>query len=79
MVLALGIHRGCLLFLVGAFVAWWLGSRNLSLGFAIVSIALLILAFVQRVRLDSYARPEIDTIAADPTASYNVKKTFDAL
>jgi hypothetical protein len=44
-----------------------------------MSIGLLVLAFVQRMRLKNYARPQIATIAADPTAAYDVKKTFDAL
>jgi hypothetical protein len=64
---------------VGAIIAWWLGSRNLAVIFAGVSIALLVLAFAQRARLDRYARPQIDTIAADPTASYDIKRKFDAL
>jgi len=64
---------------VGAIIAWWLGSRNLAVIFAVASIALLVLAFAQRARLDRYARPQIDTIAADPTASYDIKRKFDAL
>ena len=64
---------------VGAVLAWCLGSPNLALTFVAVSAVLLILAFAQRTRLGSYARPQIDTIAADPTASYDIKSRFDAL
>jgi hypothetical protein len=64
---------------VGAIIAWWLGSRNLALTFTIVSIALLVIAFAQRARLGRYARPQIDSIAADPTARYEIKNQFDAL
>ena len=71
--------EGIFYFGAGAVIAWWWGSSNLAATFTIVSIALLVLAFVQRVRLDSYARPQIDTIAADPTACYDVKSKFDAL
>jgi hypothetical protein len=56
-----------------------LGSCDLAQTFIIVAIALLIIAFVQRARLDSYARPQIESIAADPTAAYDVKNQFDAL
>ena len=71
--------EGVSYFGVGAIIAWWLGSRNLAATFTIVSIALVVLAFLQRARLDGYARPQIDTIAADPTASHDVKRKFDAL
>ncbi|MEX2299198.1 MAG: hypothetical protein WD715_17410 [Dongiaceae bacterium] len=64
---------------VGAIIAWWLGSRNLLFIFAIVSIALLVLAFAQRARLGGYSRPQIDAIAADPAAAYDVRTKFDAL
>ena len=64
---------------VGAVLAWCLGSPNLALTFVAVSAVLLILAFAQRTRLGGYARPQIDTIAADPTASYDIKSRFDAL
>jgi hypothetical protein len=71
--------EGVFYFGVGAIIAWWFGSRNLAATFAIVSTALLVLAVVQCARLDRYARPQIDTIAADPTASHEVKRKFDAL
>jgi hypothetical protein len=64
---------------MGAIVALWLGSRKLALIFTIVWIAFLLLAFTQRTRLNGYARPQIETIAGDPTASYAVKRKFDAL
>jgi hypothetical protein len=64
---------------IGASIACWLGSKNLAMDFAIVSIVLLVIAFAQRVRLSNYARPQVDSIADDPTASYDVKKQFDAL
>jgi len=64
---------------VAAIVAWWLSSGNLAFDFAIVSIVFFVLALLQRVRLDRYTRPEIETIAADPTAAYDIKSRFDAL
>lgn len=64
---------------VGAFIAWWFGSHNLALGFALVSISLLLIAALQRIRLGTYALRQIETIASDPTAAYEVKKLFDAL
>ena len=65
---------------VGAIIAWWLGSRNLALTFTIVSIR----PSCPRIRA---ARPssaathghKSTRIAADPTASYDVKNKFDAL
>jgi hypothetical protein len=71
--------EGAFYFGVGAIIAWWLGSRNLAATLTIVWIALVVLAFVQCARLHRYARPQIDTIAADPTASFDVKRKFDAL
>jgi hypothetical protein len=71
--------EGVFYFSVGTIIAWWLDSCNLAAAFTIVSITFLVLALVQRFRLDSYARPQIDTIAADPTAAYDVKGKFDAL
>lgn len=71
--------EGVFYFGVSAIVAWRLNSDNLAVGLAIVSIVLLILALMQRIRLDGYARPEIETIAGDPTAAYEIKSRFDAL
>ncbi|HVO56322.1 MAG TPA: hypothetical protein VMT51_01365 [Dongiaceae bacterium] len=64
---------------VGAIIAWWVGSHGLAGIFAITSAAVLIIAFVQRTRLGRYARPQIDSIAANPTAAADVKCQFDAL
>jgi hypothetical protein len=71
--------EGVFYFGLGAIIAWWLDSQNLAVTLGIISIALVVLALVQRTRLDRYARPQIDTIAADPTASYDIKGKFDAL
>jgi hypothetical protein len=71
--------EGVAYFGAGAVVAYLVGSRNLAVGFAAVSIALVVLALVQRARLNRYARPQIDTIASDPTAAYEIKSRFDAL
>jgi hypothetical protein len=71
--------EGVFYFGVGAIIAWWLDSGNLAAIFSIVSISLLVLALLQRLRLARYARPQLDTIAADPTASYDIKAKFDAL
>jgi hypothetical protein len=70
--------EGIFYFGTGAFIAWWLGSRKLAEGFGILSVALLVVALAQRIRLDRYARPQINSIAADHTASYDVKQKFDA-
>jgi hypothetical protein len=64
---------------VAAIIGWWLGSSKLALTFTIVSIAFLIIAFMKRAGLGRYARSQIESIAADPTASYEIKKQFDAL
>jgi hypothetical protein len=64
---------------VGAIIAWCLHSRDLAMTLTTVSFALLVTAFAQRARLGRYARPQIESIAADPTAAYDVKKRFDAL
>jgi hypothetical protein len=64
---------------MGATIAWWLGSDDLARAFAITSAALLIIAFLQRIRLARYARRQINSIATDPTAAYDVKHQFDAL
>jgi hypothetical protein len=64
---------------LGAIIAWSLGSSDLGLDFAIALAVLVVLAFLQRLRLDGYARPQVETIAADATAAYDVKKRFDAL
>jgi hypothetical protein len=71
--------EGVFYFSVGAIIAWLLDSQNLAVTFGIILIALLVLALVQRTRLNRYARPQIDTIAADPTAAYDIKAKFDAL
>jgi hypothetical protein len=71
--------EGVFYFGVGALTAWLLGSPDLFFTLIAVSAALLLLSLLQRIRLARYARPQIDTIAADPTAAYSVKKQFDAL
>ena len=63
----------------GTIIARWLGSNNLAWIFAMTSVVLLIIALLQRARLTRYARPQLDSIAADPTAAYDVKRRFDAL
>jgi hypothetical protein len=64
---------------VGAIVAWWVGSPDIAKNFLIVMTGTLIIASIQRLRLPSYARPQIERIAADPVASAEVKGQFDAL
>jgi hypothetical protein len=64
---------------VGSIIAWRLGSHTLASDFGIVSLLSLVIAVIQRTRLDSYARPQIESIAADPTAAYDVRNVFDAL
>jgi hypothetical protein len=71
--------EGVFYFGAGAVTAWWLDSLNLAATFGIILVALLVLALMQRTRLNRYARPQVETIAADPTASYDIKTKFDAL
>lgn len=71
--------EGVFYFGVGAIVAWWFRSSDLCRILAIVSVVLIILAVVQRPRLGRYARAQIDAIASDPTAAYDIKNRFDAL
>jgi hypothetical protein len=66
-------------FSLGAFVAWWLGSTKLADGFVAVSLASFVLALVQRIRLPRYATPQVETIAGDATAAYDIKSRFDAI
>jgi hypothetical protein len=66
-------------FSIGAIIAWWLGSGRLAFAFAGVSIGFLVVGFLQRIRLNRYARPQVETIATDPTAAYAIKRRFDAL
>ena len=63
----------------GAVISWWFGFPHLANGFAIVAAAFSIIALAQHMRLAGYARPQIDSIAMDPTAAFDVKKQFDAL
>ena len=79
MVLVLGVVEGVTYFGVGTIIALLFGSNDLAGIFGIISAALLILAFLQGARLGRYARPQIDRIAADPTAAADVKRRFDAL
>jgi len=74
------------LFLEGIFyvgfagiIAWSANSHWLAIVFAGVVALLILFAFGQWARLPRYARIEITTIAHDNTASYAVKKVFDAL
>jgi len=64
---------------VGAGIAWWLGSNGLARTLAITSFVFLVIAGLQRTRLGSYARPQIDSIVANPAAAADVKQQFDAL
>jgi ABC-type amino acid transport system permease subunit len=66
-------------FAVGAIIGFSFGSPQLGLGFVVVCAALVIFAVVQSFRLPRYARPQVASIANDPTAAYDVKNTFDAL
>jgi hypothetical protein len=66
-------------FSIAAVISWTLGSWSLEYGFLIVVAVATILAALQRARLPSYARPQIQAIAADATAAYAVKRRFDAL
>jgi hypothetical protein len=71
--------EGAVYFGAGAIIAWWFASLDLCKIFAVVSVILIILAAVQRPRLGGYARAQIDTIANDATAAYEVKNRFNAL
>ncbi|MBM7330730.1 hypothetical protein JS562_48065 [Agrobacterium sp. S2] len=71
--------EGVFYFIVGALIAWGIGSPNIALAFLAVAFVFFILALGQRPRLNRYALPQIDAIAADPTASYEVRMQFNAL
>jgi ABC-type siderophore export system fused ATPase/permease subunit len=71
--------EGVVYFGAGACVGWWLGSSELGLVLVIVSAVLVILAAAQRLRLGRYARTQVESIASDPTAAYEIKNRFDAL
>jgi hypothetical protein len=67
-------------FLAIAFIiAFSFGAKNLALWFLTVGVISAILAAAQHLRLGRYARPEIETIASDYTASHDVRAKFDAL
>lgn len=71
--------EGIVYFVVGAITAQWFGSTDILRIFAIISVVLLSLAILQRARLCRYARPQIDSIAADESSAAEVKRYFDAL
>lgn len=71
--------EGSAYFSIGVAIAWYFGSSDLAKGFAITVAGLVVLANLQRLRLNRYARPQVDTIAADVTAAADVRRTFDAL
>jgi hypothetical protein len=68
-----------LYFSAGAIIALCTGSPKIALAFGMVSVIVFVLGVLQHIRLGKYARPQIKTIAADPTASYDIKRRFDAL
>jgi hypothetical protein len=71
--------EGIFYFGAAAAIAWWMKSPNLSIVLGGISTALIALAILQRFRLPKYSKTQVDKIVNDPTASYDVKKRFDAL
>lgn len=67
------------IFLVSAGIAGAFGSLQMGSWFLLVSLLAVFLALLQRRRLGSYARAEIEAIAADPAAAASVRNTFNAL
>jgi hypothetical protein len=66
-------------FMIGAIIAWQVGSPDIARAFAIVVGGVLLVGGIQRLRLPGYARPQIEQIAADKPAAANARKHFDAL
>jgi hypothetical protein len=71
--------EGIFYFGTAAAIAWWLKAPNLSIVLGGISTALFLLAILQRLRLPQYSKPQVEKILNDPTASYDVKKRFDAI
>jgi hypothetical protein len=73
------VFEGIFYFGFGALIAWWLGATFLIEVFVSIAIAYFLLACFQRARLPGYAKPQIESIAADATSRYDVKNKFDAV
>ena len=71
--------EGCVYFAVAGAVAHIFHAHTLGVRFLLFSGFLAFLAFAQYPRLGRRARVEIETIAADPTASTDVRAKFNAL
>lgn len=68
--------EGVLYFGLGTIISWLVCSMELCKIFAFIVVALLSLAFLQKVRLCRYARPQIASIAANAEAAGDVKQQF---
>lgn len=65
--------------LIALLVAAFFKAYGLLVGFCAAFISLWLLAWLFSLRLERFTRPEIETIAADPTARLAVREAFNAL
>jgi hypothetical protein len=65
--------------IVAAVTAWVLGAAHLGWVLIIMAAVFIVIAFLQRLRLPAYARPQIDAILRDQAATANVSTVFHAL
>lgn len=71
--------EGTIYWSVAAGIAWGLGGAHLGWTLAKTAGVFACIALLQGLRLPAYARPQIETILRDPTASAEVRQIFDAL
>lgn len=65
--------------LVAALIAWCVGGAQEAKTLLWIALGCFAMSLLLRMRLNRYARPQVEAIAADPTAAADVKKEFDAL
>jgi hypothetical protein len=66
-------------FTVGAMTAFIVGESGLAAGFLVAVVLFLLFAYLLRPLLSKYAEAQVRTIAADATASYEIRSHFNAL
>lgn len=71
--------EAAVLLLAAAILCLSLGAKHFAFGFGLLLVGDLVLGRIQYSRLHLYARPQIDSIAADGRAAAAVKREFDAL
>lgn len=71
--------EGVVLLLAATVICLSFGAKNFALGFGLVLVGDLVVGRIQYSRLPRYARPQIESIAADGQAAAAIKREFDAL